>query len=76
MDATLVRYFLVYKDTSIYEGDSWSAYSFGTEGERSRMIHDLQSATSVWSNNAVPYFTFERDMVDLAVLYLPTEGDE
>jgi hypothetical protein len=72
----LTRYFLVYKDTNIYEGDSWNAYSFATEGERNRMIHDLQSATSAWSESAVPFFTFERDMTDLAALYLPTEDND
>lgn len=72
----MVRFFLVYKDTDVYAGDSWNAYSFATEGERARMIHDLQSATSVWATSAIPFFTFERDMTDLAVLYLPSENGE
>lgn len=72
----MIRYFLCYKDTDLYAGDSWNAYSFATEGERSRMIHDLQSATSVWSQSAVPFFTFERDMTDLAVIYLPSDEEE
>jgi hypothetical protein len=71
---TVLRYFIAYKDSGArqWEGDSWNCYSFATEAERTRMIADIQSAESVWREDAVPYFTFERE-VPVALI---SEGGE
>lgn len=60
------RYFVVYQDPStaqLYEADTWSAVSFATPGERDRMIHDIQSANSAWSADAVRFFTVEQELL-------------